>query len=381
MQTASSEIIETIEGSTRILIPSRALEEKTPPKEPAFFNPKAKLNRDFSMISYSAFLKNYDKPKVFLEGLAGLGARGLRVAKEIKEIEKVIANDLNPKALDLLTKSIKINKLKNFEISENEVCRFLSHYSRKGLRGAIVDIDPFGSPSKFFDCGIRATVHGGLLSTTATDLQVLHGLFQGACQRRYGGKAIKTEYGNEIAIRLILGCLCRVAGRFDVEINPLFVESDMHYYRTYVQIFNRPDQEKKIGFIFHCNSCDNRGITESRFDTCDVCKSNLNIAGPLWIGKLFDKNFVKLMKHEISHFIVENKCEKILSKCALEAEMPGTYFTLDSIASKMKSSPLKLESAISKLEKSGHLASPTSLDPTGFRTDARIDEILKNFAN
>ena len=52
--------------------------------------------------------------------------------------------------------------------------------------------------------------------------------------------------------------------------------------------------------------------------------------------------------------------------------MPGTYFTLDEIASKMKSSPPKLENAISNLQKNNFVASSTSFSPTGFRTNARI---------
>jgi len=76
-----------------------------------------------------------------------------------------------------------------------------------------------------------------------------------------------------------------------------------------------------------------------------------------------------------------NSCEKIVSKCIRESEKPGTYFTLDEIASNMKVSPLKLDKAISKLQSNGYVASPTSLNPTGFRTDARIDEILKVFSD
>ena len=122
--------------------------------------------------------------------------------------------------------SARQNNLKDIKFSEKEVCRFLSDYSKKGERGSIVDIDPFGSPAAFFDCGIRATMHGGILSTAATDLQVLNGFFQEACKRKYGGIPVRTEYGNEIAIRLILGCLRIVAARLGVKIIPMFVESE-----------------------------------------------------------------------------------------------------------------------------------------------------------
>ena len=49
------------------------------------------------MIAYSAaFWKDFQGPKIFLEGLSGIGARGLRVANEVKNRKYVLINDLNP---------------------------------------------------------------------------------------------------------------------------------------------------------------------------------------------------------------------------------------------------------------------------------------------
>jgi len=369
---------EIIEGDTKLLVPKKSITEKVPPKKPAFFNPKAKLNRDFSVIAYAAFLKNFQGPKIFLEGLSGIAARGLRVANELK-VENIVINDLNPTALKIAEYSAKLNNLSNVEFSEKEVCRFLSDYSRKGERGSIVDIDPFGSPAAFFDCGIRATMHGGILSTAATDLQVLNGLFQGACKRKYGGIPVRAEYGNEIAIRLILGCLRTVAARLGVQIIPMFVESDMHYYRTYVKVLNRRDLQENIGYVLHCKNCGHRKMSLEQEQECELCKLKISIAGPLWIGKIFNKEFVQNMILEIPDLKVDKVCEKILHKCLEESEMPGTYFTIDEIASKMKSSPPKLEKAISYLQKNNFVASVTAFSSTGFRTDAKINEIIKIF--
>jgi len=371
---------EIIEGQTKILVPKKSITDKVPPKEPAFFNPKARLNRDYSIIAYGTFLKNFAGPKIFLEGLSGVGIRGLRVANEL-QVDKVVINDLNPTALKLAEYSAQLNNLKNIEYSEMEVCRFLSKYSTKGERGSIIDIDPFGSSSQFFDCGIRATMHGGMLSTTATDLQVLNGLYQNACKRKYGGVPIRVEYGNEMAIRLILGCLRMVAGRIGVEIIPLFAESNMHYYRTYVRVLIRQDQKENIGYILHCKNCGHRKIVLEHNNECELCKSKINIGGPLWVDKIFDKEFVESMILKIPELSVDKVCEKTLQKCLAESEMPGIYFTLDEIASKMKSSPPKLECAIKNLQKNGYLASPTSFCPTGFRTNANINEIIRVFSD
>jgi len=375
----NSNIIETLEGTTKILVPNGSISEKVPPKEPAFFNPKASLNRDFSIIAYSSFWKNFQYPKIFLDGLSGIGARSLRVANEIDSVDEVIANDVNPKALDLAKESSEINYLKNFKISENETCRFFSLHSRKNHRGSIVDIDPFGSPSKYIDCGVRATMHGGLLSVTATDLQVLHGLFNNAAKRRYYGIPIKTKFSNEIAIRLILGCIYMISSRLDITIQPKFVDNDMHYYRVYLKILNKPEQEDRMGFIIYCKQCGMRKTVKSVVNKCEFCKGSIETAGPLWIDKLFDKEFVATMKEEVQNLTVNKKCDVVLEKCYEESDLQPTYYTLDEIASRMKSAPLKLDSAIQKLHDSGFIASRTSLNTSGFRTNCQINDILKIF--
>jgi len=375
----NEEITEITEGSTKLLVPKGSMIDKVPPKEPAFFNPRASLSRDLSIIAYSAFWKDFEFPKIFFDGLSGLGARGLRVANEVKDTEKVIINDVNADALEIALKSAKINNLKNFEVSEDETCRFLSSHSRKNSRASIVDIDPFGSPSRYIDCAIRATMHGGMLALTATDLQVLHGLFNKAAKRRYYGTPIKTEFSNEIAIRLILGCVSFVGGRLDISFQPLFVDHDMHYYRTYLKILNTPEQEEKIGYIIFCRNCKDRYSNISKQTKCRKCNHETESAGPLWIGKLFDKEFVMKMKNAKSSLIVHKRCERILDRSELEADLPATYYTLDEIASKMNSAPLKLNNAIDRLTSNGFKASMTSLNPSGFRTNCEIDEIIQIF--
>ena len=373
------EITEITEGSTKLFVPSESMTEKVPPKEPAFFNPKASLSRDLSIIAYSAFWKDFEFPKIFFDGLTGLGARALRVANEVKGVEKVIANDVNPDALNLALKSSEINNLKNFEVSEDETCRFLSAHSKKNSRASIVDIDPFGSPSRYIDCAIRATMHGGMLALTATDLQVLHGLFNKAAKRRYYGIPIKTEFSNEIAIRLILGCVSFVAGRLDISFEPLFVDHDMHYYRTYLKILNTPEKDEKIGYIIFCRSCKDRHAENMQETECRNCGQKTEIAGPLWIGNLFQKEFVNKMKNIEDNLKVNKRCERIIERSELEAELPPTYFTLDEIASKMNCAPLKLNDAVEKLKSQGYNASMTSLNPSGFRTDCEISRIIEIF--
>lgn len=370
-------IVELVEGNTKLLVPKESLETNAPPMQPAFFNPRAKLSRDFSIVAYSAFIQNFKGPKTFLDCLSGIGARSIRVANELKMMERVFINDVNPSAIELAKNSALLNNTDKCEFSENEACRFLSLHSKKENRGAIVDIDPFGSPSRYFDCGIRATSHGGLLSVTATDLPVLHGLYNDACQRRYYGIPARTEYGNEIALRLILGCLHLVAGRLDVKIIPLFVQNNMHYYRAYVKILVKTDSEDKMGYIIHCKACGHRKVQKEKSNSCEICKAKAESAGPLWIGEMFDKIFVDEMLLEQTKFTIDKSCEKTLLKCQKEIGMPPSFFTLDEIARRMRDAPKSLEKTIEKLQKSGFDASPTSLNSSGFKASARIDEVMQ----
>ncbi len=77
--------------------------------------------------------------------------------------------------------------------------------------------------------------------------------------------------------------------------------------------------------------------------------------------------------------IVSKRCERIIERSELEADLPATYYTLDEIASMIKSAPLKLTDAVQRLKSQGYSASMTSLNPGGFRTDCEIDEIIQIF--
>ena len=79
------------------------------------------------------------------------------------------------------------------------------------------------------------------------------------------------------------------------------------------------------------------------------------------------------MKDVKNDLIVNKKCDRIIERAEEEAELPATYYTLDEIASMIKSAPLKLNEAVERLRAQGYKASMTSLNPGGFRTDCEID--------
>ena len=316
-------------------------------------------------------MEEFTGPRTYLDVMSGTGARGLRIAHELNP-DCVFINDVNVHGIDLARQGSALNNLSNVKFSQYEACRFLSNHSGRGERGAMVDVDPFGSPAPYMDCAIRATAHRGMVSFTATDLQVLGGLHNAACNRIYGGVPIRVSYGAEVAVRLILGCADSVAGRLGKQIVPLYTESHMHYYRVYLKI--KPGADSHRGYAIHCNACGYRCMVQHRVRYCDVCGQVTTVAGPLWVGRLFDEAFVQVMI-SIDHDKSDGVYDSMLEKCKSEAYLPGLFYTLDEVASRVKTGPPRLVDMIKGLHSMGFNASPTSFSPTGFRTNAKISDI------
>src|SRR5207245_3168426 len=109
---------------------------------------------------------------------------------------------------------------------------------------------------------------------------------------------IKIENGNEIALRLIIGYMNVIAGRLDVTMVPLFVQNNMHYYKIYDKVLVKTDTSNNMGYILHCKKCGNRQVITEVDNSCQVCNSKPEHAGPLWIGSLYDRDFLDSMLAE-----------------------------------------------------------------------------------
>lgn len=387
MVMRSSEFVETIEGRTRLLVPASSLSGKVPSKVPAFFNPSAKFNRDISVLIYKTFVPEIKKnPKTFGDPFGGIGARALRVAVEVPQLEQIYINDINPVAIDAAKKAAQINLVtQKCTFTTQEVVGFLtSHDSKNYERFAVVDLDPFGSPSPYIDCVLRSVNKGGMVSITATDTAVLCGVHPKVCMRKYYGRPLNNHYARETALRLIISLIAVIAARLDLVVHPIFVHANLHYLRAYLVVtVSRRDANsifEHIGYLRDCTKCGNRSaITEFKGESCELCGSTYGFAGHLWIKRLFDKDFVKKMSYllDTNDEVASMHClKKILFTCIEELDDIPFYFLSDEIASRLRTNPDPLQKIIEQLRSIGYRASRTSLDPNGFKTDARIDQIL-----
>jgi tRNA (guanine26-N2/guanine27-N2)-dimethyltransferase len=389
----------------------------------------------------------------FADAFSGVGARSIRIAKETPCIDKVILNDLNPIAIKAARESARINHVTDKCLySQKDIHEFLNtRNSIKKERYVIVDLDPFGSPSQYADSLLRAVTDGGLVSVTATDTAVLFGKYPKVCFRKYYSKPINCNYSNEIAVRILISFLGLVAGRMDLSIEPIFAHSHRHYSRVYVRVRVSSNEannlSENLGYITHCFNCGDRRKHPFTFQLpllCSICESNdmnnknekkINIAGPLWIKPIFNKQLISDVlyvdgnnnygagSYELNRGalvppskdyhsdIISNEhkpggyCAKgslppsqlpcsersiqissqksfrhifqLLHLASLELDDQPYYYTIDEVGAALKTSPLPMNTILERITQGGFRGSRTSFRPTGFKTNASMEEIKK----
>jgi len=341
-----------------------------------FYNPEAELTRDISTSAIQVFQKQFKNKITICDALAGTGIRGLRYAKEISGIKKVILNDKNPIAVKLIKKNIKENKLSRKCISNNEDANILL---RENVF-VVIDLDPFGSPNVFMDSTARSIYHKGFLCVTATDQSTLAGTYPKSCLRKYGIKSIKTEFYNELGVRILISFIILNLARYDRAFIPLLSFSTKHYYRVFGRIEHAgkiSDLLKDFGYVNYCPKCLERKI--GNIEKIDSKNHVFENCGLIYLGKILDKKFCKKVLADIRkrNFRLKRNEEKLLKLLIEEAEMPAFYYDLHSLAKKLKTGIPKLEILIKKLKKKGFKASRTHFCLTAIKTDADYKKLIK----
>ena len=363
------------EGKTQFYVPTNSLEQSPPPRTPAFFNTMAKLKRDLLITIFDSYASQCDDKITFSDTLSGVGATGIRLANESNYIKKIYFNDTNVNAIDYINDSLKHNNLNSLaEVSTNEANKFLSNFTDRENRFDFIDLDPFGSPIQYIDSAIRALKINGILSLTATDGAVLCGVYPKVCLRKYGSLSLNTEYFNETALRIMLFSLASISSHYELGIKPIFCHTDKHYIQVYVQITDSiSDTEGKLGFLRHCPECNHRAVSEFPILSCDLCSSNCKLAGPIWIGDIFDKSLLNISINNST----DSNLTKLFEIAISESSMPPLYYVTDNISQNLKISSFPVEAILSKLNENDFISSRTVLHSTGFRTTANVNEINK----
>jgi tRNA (guanine26-N2/guanine27-N2)-dimethyltransferase len=375
------------EGKVLFLAPVRKTVVSS--SDAVFYNPRMEFQRDVSICVTLTYSKMMEREMDLCEPLASCGVRAIRWACEVPGIRHIVAGDINQKAVLLANINACLNNvLGKVEFFRADARFLLDTNSSFGQRFDVVDIDPFGSPVNFIDPAIKSLKkEGGLLCLTATDMQPLCGIHQDACLRKYGGRSLRTEYCHEIAVRLVIGAAAWIAARHNTRTSVLFSHSSDHYVRAYLSMKkNAIDADKsimEIGCILHCFNCGNRKITRSIIVSttdlnCELCGSKMRIAGPLWCGDLWSKEFVhaaKTVAEKLEYTFGQRRMMKMLDSILSELNGPITYYDLHYLSEVEGTSSPSTSRMVQLLRENGFFASPTHFRGTGVRTSADIKTI------
>ncbi|MEE1336616.1 tRNA (guanine(10)-N(2))-dimethyltransferase [Methanobrevibacter sp.] len=372
-------IVSIEEGLTKIEFPEY---EKVSSAAPVFYNPHMELNRDLSILAIQVFQKEQDREINICDLFGGSGIRGVRYKNEIDGVGEVSINDISETANHYEKHNIELNNLSDIHVYQHDASMFL-----RMKRGEfdVIDIDPFGTPSPFLDSAGYCARRNSLMCVTATDTSALCGTYEEPCIRKYNSKPYKSEYCHETGIRILAGFVALTLSKYAKLIEVKMSHSTEHYMRLYLEIkkgSKRTDESlKNIGYISHCKHCLHRqtstGLASPIDEVCPVCGEKLVHAGPLWLGKIQDGEFIQKMIDEAANKKINSEKEalKLLNKCLVESDAPATFYDVHSICKSLKISAPKFELILNELEKEGFKALRTHYNPIGIKSDAGIESI------
>ena len=360
--TLPPDAVEIVEGATRLFVP-RAHSIRGPGKRigRVFFNDQMAFNRDISVMFFNCL---DFKGKSALDAMSATGARGVRIAKECVTDFNMTLNDRDEEAFRFIQANIELNCLDKCQAT-NEDLR--SHLTRKVYD--YIDLDPFGTPVPFVQSALQGLKRKGIIAITATDTAPLAGTYPKKCMRRYMASPLRSLFGHETGLRILIGYIAREAAQLDKGIEPLLCFYADHYFRCYLRV---PESAavadatlNNLGYLIYDDRTHEREFT---FEPKGECY------GPMWGASLYDRELLDEMKLP-GTLEEKERCSKYLTLWRAELAMPFFYES-NELSSLLKLSPPELEKVVNKLNEVGR-ASKTHFSPTSFKTDLPLKDILR----
>ena len=369
-------LVRHVEGKTTLLVPQASITADPPPTSPVFFNPAASLNRDITVALTAA-----DGGETFCDSTAGVGARGLRVAREDPGVASVTLVDFNAEALRAARRAAALNRVAErctFEPSETNA--FLATRFGRDKRFDYVDVDPFGTPARHIQGALAATSDGGVLSLTATDTAVLCGVHEGTCKRRYGGTPLNNHFHHETGIRLLFGAVARLGAMVDIGASPVAAHSTRHYLRVFVRVragASRADAALKgMGYVTWCSRCGETQRSASPEAGCPSCGKRARVAGPLWAGDVTEEVTVRSAARKAREMGMAGAAETLGSLDGVDG-FPPWSFSLERVCSSLKVASAPEDRIYRALVDAGHRVARTPFEKKGLKTDAGYAEVVR----
>ena len=338
----------------------------------AFLNPKMSMLRDISVL----FLKALNqKDARLLDSTAATGIRGIRYSLEAGARD-VTFIDINKDACRSIRANVKKNKVKAKVIGQS-----IQEFSASGAGPFdIIDLDPFGSPVPHIHDLLKISGGETTMMVTATDTAVLCGAHYAACLKIYGARPMHNELCKEAGIRILLGFIAREAAQFNFGIDVRLSISDLHYMRVFVTLKRGADLAvgsiKQMGFLASCRSCHGFqlycGIIPEIVKKCPNCGAARELAGPMWLGPLCDRDLLSRMVRERGY----DDARRYIESVQAEPDDPF-FYSVPSLTRSAGTGSVSPKAVIDKLGKRGYRTSPTQFEKEAVKTSAPLSEVEK----
>ena len=341
----------------------------------SFLNPDAVISRDLSVAFVSAVA---DKKAKILDSTAATGIRGIRYYLEGPSRD-VTFLEMNKSAFSSMKRNIAFNKVKS-----NEKGISIQEFANTSVdKFDLIDLDPFGGATPYIYDLMKISRSGTHLLVSVTDAAVLCGADYKACMRLYDARPMHNELCQEVGLRLLIGYVARVAAQFNFGIGVLTSFSYLHYMRIFIRL-NRGSQQaigsiKKLGYVYYCNKCLNRGFETTAFpstNNCKICGRPLEISGKVWLGSINDRKILMSIKAQMDKKPerYNGKSFELLDLISKELDIP-LYYSVSKMTKKMKIGSVSISKLSEMLERMGYSVTRTHMSKNAIKTDANIKEI------
>ena len=312
--------------------------------------------------------------------MAGVGARGIRIAKEVEKMEEVTLVDFNKEALKLARRSASLNGVgRKCSFSATETSAFLSSRGGGEQRFDYVDVDPFGTPIRHLQAAICATTDGGVMSVTATDTAVLCGVYPEVSRRRYGASTINNRFNHETGIRVLAGAMARTAAQLDMGVEPVAAHSTRHYIRVFARVrvgAARADEAlRRTGQVAWCPACGHARTSSGIEKVCERCGRIAKMAGPMWVGAISDQKVVA-SAGRFARGQGLASAEEVMASLAGVNDFPPWCFSIESVCSSLGVATVPEDLVYRRLLSSGYRAMRTPFEKTGVKTNADYRDVV-----
>uniref|UniRef100_A0A914X2W1 tRNA (guanine(26)-N(2))-dimethyltransferase n=2 Tax=Plectus sambesii TaxID=2011161 RepID=A0A914X2W1_9BILA len=340
------------------------------------------------------------KPVRILDALSASGLRAIRFAKEVPNVDNVMANDFSEHAVSTIRRNIADNGVEERVTAHfGDAVDVMMKHRALDMRFHAIDLDPYGGPSLFLDSAVQAVEDGGMLMVTCTDMAILCGNTPEACFTKYNSVPVRSESCHESALRIILRAIDSNANRYGRYIEPLLCVSIDFYIRVFVKVHTSvrmaKDSVLKLSQMFHCTGCGTHTMQPLLRKTvvgnsikytpaqgpivnnkCEFCDHSLHVAGPIYTAPLHNLDFVHRLLKRVKdtpvpeRFGTHSRLEGVLTVVSEELLDVPLYYSHTHLMSVVKTPSAKFLMLRSALLNAGYRMSITHCNAKGVKTDA-----------